>query len=254
MAYVQRIRQWREQPMAEFEPLPVDRQSARAILANAPRGYLDANGALAVLEAYGMPVPKYKLCRTAEEAVAFAQQIGYPVVLRVVSPQIIHKSEVQGIALDLADAAAVRAAFARMQQHLAAVAPEAEIRGMLVRRMIPSGYELILGAKRDPAFGATLMFGLGGIYVELFGDVTFGLAPLDMATAGRMIRQVKAFRLLEGARGKPPADIKSIEEFLVRLGQLVADFDRIVELDINPLIAGPAPGGSFVADVRIRLA
>jgi acetate---CoA ligase (ADP-forming) len=132
--------------------------------------------------------------------------------------------------------------------------PEAEIRGMLVRRMIPSGYELILGAKRDPAFGPTLMFGLGGIYVELFSDVTFGLAPLDPATAARMIRQVKAFKLLEGARGKPPADVKSIEEFLVRLGQLVADFDRIAELDINPLIAGPASSGNFVADVRIRLA
>ena len=98
------------------------------------------------------------------------------------------------------------------------------------------------------------MFGLGGIYVELFSDVTFGLAPIDMATAGRMVRQVKAFRLLQGARGKPPADVESIEEFLVRLGQLVADFDRIAELDINPLIAGPAPSGNFVADVRIRLA
>jgi acetyltransferase len=125
---------------------------------------------------------------------------------------------------------------------------------MLVRGMIPPGYELILGAKRDPAFGATLMFGLGGIYVELFSDVTFGLAPIDQATAARMVRQVKAFKLLQGARGKPPADVKSIEEFLVRLGQLAADFDRIAELDINPLIAGPAASGNFVADVRIRLA
>ncbi len=254
MAYVQRVRQWRQQPMVEFEPLPVDRETARAILENGESGYLDEDRALAVLEAYGMPVPECKLCKTPDEAAAFAEKIGYPVVLRVVSPQIIHKSEVQGIVLDLADAGAVRGAFEQMQRRLAAVAPHAEIRGMLVRRMIPSGYELILGVKRDPAFGATLMFGLGGIYVELFGDVTFGLAPLDMATAGRMIRQVKAFKLLEGARGKPPADVKSIEEFLVRLGQLAADFERIVELDINPLIAGLAPSGNCVADVRIRLA
>ena len=236
MAYVQRIRQWREQPMVEFEPLPVDRQAAAGDHRRAAEsGYLDEDQALAVLEAYGMPVPQYQLCTTADEAVAFAEKIGYPVVLRVVSPQIIHKSEVQGIALNLADAEAVRE---RVRADAAARRPRPcrrrEIRGMLVRRMIPPGYELILGAKRDPAFGATLMFGLGGIYVELFSDVTFGLAPMDMATAGRMIRQVKAFKLLQGARGKPPADVKSIEEFLVRLGQLVADFDRIAELDINP--------------------
>ena len=253
MAYVQKVRQWRQQSMIEFEPLPVDREAAGAILQNGKEGYLDEDRALAVLEAYGIPVPKYKLCGTADEAVAFAETVGYPVVLRVVSPQIIHKSEVRGIALNLADADAVRDAYEGMQRHLATTVPNVEIRGMLVRRMIPTGYELILGAKRDPAFGATLMFGLGGIYVEHFSDVTFGLAPIDKATAGRMVRQVKAFKLLQGARGKPPANIESIEEFLVRLGQLVADFDRIAELDINPLIAGPAPSGNIVADVRIRL-
>jgi acetate---CoA ligase (ADP-forming) len=253
MACVQRIRQWRQQPMPPFEPLPVDRGAAGAIIEHAAQGYLDEDQALAVLAAYGMPTPNHQLCRTADEAAAFADAVGYPVVLRVVSPQIIHKSEVQGIALDLADAAAVRGAFDQMRRRLAQRAPRAEIRGMLVRRMVPPGHELILGAKRDPTFGPTLMFGLGGIYVELFGDVTFGLAPIDAATAGRMIRQVKAFKLLEGARGKPPADVASIEEFLVRLGQLVADFDRIAELDINPLIAGPADRGNCVADVRIRL-
>jgi acetyltransferase len=254
MACVQRIRQWREQPIGKFEPLPVDRAAANAIIESGQPGYLDEDQALAVLEAYGLPVPSYKLCRTADEAAAFAQSIGFPVVLRVVSPEIIHKSEVQGIALNLADAEEVRGTFERMLRRLAQAAPRADIRGMLVRRMIPAGHELILGAKRDPAFGPTLMFGLGGIYVELFGDVTFGLAPIDAGTAGRMIRQVKAFRLLEGARGKPPADLRGIEESLVRLGQLAADFDRIAELDINPLIAGPAQSGNYVADVRIRLA
>jgi acetate---CoA ligase (ADP-forming) len=254
MAYVQRIRQWRQQPLAEIAPLPVDRRAAQAIIDAAGPGYLDEDQALAVLAAYGMPTPNYRLCPTADEAAAFADSIGYPVVLRVVSPQIIHKSEVGGIALHLDNAGAVREKFGRMRRHFAEVVPDAEIRGMLVRRMIPQGHELILGVKRDPAFGPTLMFGLGGIYVELFSDVTFALAPLDIATAGRVIRQVKAFKLLEGARGKPPADIKSIEEFLVRLGQLAADFDRIVELDINPLIAGPATSGNCVADVRIRLA
>ena len=141
-----------------------------------------------------------------------------------------------------------------MRRDVAAAAPGAEIRGIVVRRMIPAGHELILGAKRDSVFGPVLMFGLGGIYVELFEDVTFALAPIDCTTAGRMLRAVKAYRLLEGMRGAARADIGGIAQCLQRLGQLVDDFPRIAELDINPLIAGPYEIGNAVADVRIRLA
>ncbi|MGA2065924.1 MAG: acetate--CoA ligase family protein [Thermoguttaceae bacterium] len=254
MARVQSIRQWRAQPVGDADRLPVDAPAVRAILQRAPEGYLDEDQALAVLAAYGLPVPPHLLCSSPAEAVAFAEAHGYPATLRVVSPQIVHKSEVKGVALDLGDAGMVRAAFERMRRYLSAAAPRAEIRGLLVRRMIPAGHELILGTKCDPAFGPTVMFGLGGIYVELFQDVTFGLAPLGRATAARMIRQVRAGRLLEGLRGAPRADIENVEQCLVRLGQLAADFPRIVELDINPLIAGPAEAGNAVADVRIRLA
>jgi acetyl coenzyme A synthetase (ADP forming)-like protein len=254
MAKVQQIRQWRRQPIEPAEPLPVDQQAARAVIDRAKAGYLDEDQALAVLSAYGLPVPPHRMCATAEEAVAFAREVGYPVVLRVVSPLVVHKTEVKGVALNLGNAYAVRRAFQRMHRHLAAVLPEAEIRGVLVRGMIPGGHELILGAKRDPTFGPTLMFGLGGIHVQLFEDVTFGLAPMDQATAARMMRQVKAYRLLEGARGAARADIEAVQQCLVRLGQLVCDFDRILELDVNPLIAGPAEVGNAVADVRIRLA
>lgn len=253
MACVERIRQWRLQPRGEFRPLPADKDAARKIIDAAPAGYLDEDQALEVLRAYGLNVPPCKLCHTADEAVDFARTSGFPVVLRVVSPQIVHKSEVGGIALDLADEAEVRGAFSELTERMRKAAPEAELRGILVRPMIPAGYELIMGAKRDPVFGPTLMFGLGGIYVELFSDVTFALAPLDAVAAGRMIRQVKAFRLLEGARGKPPADIRGIEESLVRVGQLVADFERIAELDINPFITGTSPRGNVPADARIRL-
>jgi acyl-CoA synthetase (NDP forming) len=131
--------------------------------------------------------------------------------------------------------------------------PDAEIAGVLVRGMIPAGHEVILGAKRDPAFGPVLMFGLGGVHVELFGDVTFGLAPMSQSGAEAMLRRVKAFRLLEGFRGSEPADIVGIRECLVRLGQLVDDFHQIAELDINPLIVGSPEEGVAVADVRIRL-
>ncbi|GAH74431.1 unnamed protein product, partial [marine sediment metagenome] len=131
--------------------------------------------------------------------------------------------------------------------------PGAEVRGAVVRRMIPAGHEVILGAQRDAGFGATLMFGLGGIFVEIFHDVTFALAPIPPATAKAMVRQVRAYRLLAGARGAERADIEGIEQCLVRLGQLVSDFPRIAELDINPLIVGAGPDGCNVADVRIRL-
>ena len=254
MADVQRIRQWREQPIGQPEPLDVDRKAVEAILNRAGEGYLGEQQALDIMAAYGLPVPAHRLCTTADEAVAAAEQFGYPVVLRVISPQIVHKSEVHGVALNLKDADAVRNAFDEMWQRVSQLVPEAEITGLLVRPMIPSGYEVILGAKRDPSFGPTVMFGLGGIYVELFKDVTFGLAPLDRHTAARMVRQVKACSLLEGARGGVCADIEGIQDCLVRVGQLIADFDRIVELDVNPLIAGPVNVGNMVADVRIRLA
>ena len=253
MADVQRIRTWWEQPLDEPQSLPVDQPAARAIIDKAGAGYLPEDQALDVLGAYGLPVPRYRLCSTAEEAVEFAEEHGYPVVLRAVSPQIVHKWDVKGVVLNLADAGAIRTAYDQMHRHLAEVMPEAEIRGVLVRRMIPDGYEIILGGKRDPAFGPTLMFGLGGIYVGLFKDVTFALAPIAPSRAARMVRQVTAYQLLEGARGGPSADIEGIEECLVRVGQLVSDFDRIVELDVNPLLAGPANVGNTVADVRIRL-
>ncbi|MBN2023189.1 MAG: acetate--CoA ligase family protein [Pirellulales bacterium] len=253
MADVQRVRRWREQPVARPAPIAVDREAVAAILDRAPAGYLNEDQALAVLGVYGLPVPSCRLCASADEAVAFADQIGYPVVLRVVSPEIVHKSEVKGMALDLRSADAVREAYARILRHVGQIAPEARIVGLLVRGMIPQGYEIILGAKRDPSFGPTVMFGLGGIYVELFKDVTFGLAPLDEHTAARMVQQVTAYHLLEGARGGACADLEGISQSLVRVGQLISDFDRIVELDVNPMIAGPAAVGNMVADVRIRL-
>ena len=254
MAEVQRIRKWRELPEDRPEALPVDRDAAAAIVDAAPAGYLPEDQALAVLAAYGLALPPFRLVRTPEEAVAFADQIGYPVVLRVVSPQIVHKTEVKGVALDLGDAAAVHDAFEGMMDHLADVRPGAEVSGVLVRGMIPHGHEVILGAQRDAAFGPVLMFGLGGVYVELFGDVTFALAPISRARAGRMIDGVKAGKLLRGLRGHPPADIAGVQESLMRLGQLMVDFERVAELDVNPLIARPVEaGGNMVADVYIRL-
>ncbi|HID78192.1 MAG TPA: CoA-binding protein [Planctomycetaceae bacterium] len=253
MAAVQRIRDWQAQPPDRVEPLSVDREAVERILRGAGPGYLLEHEALDVLSAYGLPVPPHRLCSTADQAVAFAEQTGYPVVLRVVSRQIVHKWDVAGVALDLDGPAALRRAYDEMLASIARQRPDAEVAGVLVRPMIPSGYEVILGAKRDASFGPVVMFGLGGIYVALLEDVTFALAPVARTRAARMVRQVKAFRILEGARGNPRSDIEGIEEGLVRIGQLVADFPRIAELDVNPLIAHPKPPGNMVADVRIRL-
>ena len=253
MADIQEICNWRRWPADELQPPAVDSATVKSIVDEAEAGYLLEDQALDVLAAYGLPVPQYKLCGSAGEAVRFASELGYPVVLRVISRQIVHKSEMKAVALDLRDAAALESAYDRMLSHIGRQFPEAEISGVLVRPMIPAGHEIILGGRRDPAFGPVLMFGLGGILVEYFKDVTFAMAPIGPAAAGRMIRRVRTHPVLQGARGGEPADLDGIGQCLVRLGYLISDFERIAELDVNPLIAGPASTGNAVADVRIRL-
>ncbi len=254
MADVQRIRQWRQTGDGEAEPeLAVDRAAAAAIIDDLPADYLREDQALDVLAAYGFPVPARRLCRDADEAAAFGEEIGFPVVLRLVSPQIVHKFDVKGVALDLHTPQAVRDAYEGMMAHVGQAMPDAEIVGAICRGMIPDGHEVILGAKHDAVFGPTLMFGLGGLFVEVFRDVTFALAPIRPSAAARMVREIKAHSLLEGARGTAAADVARIEQCLLRLSRLVTDFPRIAELDINPLIVGPPEQGANVADVRIRL-
>lgn len=253
MADVQRIRHWRAQPPDKPEPMAVDRAAAEAIVGDAPPGYLDEEHSLAVLAAYGLPVPEYQMCRSAKEAVLAAGEVGYPVVLRATGPHIVHKTELGAVALDLRCADEVRAAYERMTEHLATALPGDGVRGVLVRPMIPAGREVILGARRDPSFGPLVMFGIGGVMVELLGDVTFGLAPLGRAAAARMIQRVKAYRMLEAFRGAPVADVPAVEDALMRVAQLIVDLERIFELDVNPLIVGPFGAGCSVADVRIRL-
>jgi len=253
MADVQKILRWREQPVQPAEALPVDTEAARAIIDAAPAGYLPEHQALEVMRAYGLPVPEFKLCTSADEAVATAEKIGFPVVLRIVSPNITHKSEVKSVILNLKTADAVREAYEGMVSHVGKVQPDAEITGILVRPMIAAGHEVILGAERDASFGPTLMFGLGGIYVELFRDVTFALAPASKTTVERMMQRVKAYKLLEGLRGQARADIEGVRDCIIRIGQLINDFDRINELDVNPMIVGPGDAGNALADVRINL-
>jgi len=192
------------------------------------------------------PVPFSGVARSADEAVALAEQAGYPVAAKLITPGVVHKADVGGIALDLQDADAVRAAFARM------VGDDAT-RAVMIQQMAPEGREVILGAQRDPQFGPLLMFGMGGIYVEVLKDVAFRLAPLCERDARDMIAETAAGQLLEGVRGEAPGDLDAVVETLRRVGQLVADFPCLAELDINPLIVGEAGAGTWAVDVRMAL-
>lgn len=206
-----------------------------------------------LLEAYQVPQPRAQLARTANEAAVAAAQIGFPVVLKIVSPDIFHKSEVGGVVLNVNDAAAVRAHFADMAARVRAQQPHARIEGVLVSEMAPPGYELIVGMRRDPQFGPLVMFGLGGIYVELLRDVAFRIAPLGLAEARRMISETAAGRLLHGLRGQPPADLTAVAKAIVRVANIALAHPQIQEIDINPLVAYASGASRPVLAVDVRM-
>ncbi len=253
MRDVMKYRSWLDRERTEIKWYDVDREAVASIINDAPEGYITEVEALRILGAYGFPLVDYELTQTAAEAVAAAERVGYPVVLRVVAPKVIHKFEMKGVILNLHDAAEVRNAYAAMRDNLLKHLNQEDIRGILVRKMIPAGKEVILGVSRDPVFGHVVMFGLGGIYVEAFKDVTFRLVPIRELTATDMVGELRTSAVLRGLRGEAPSDIASIADTLKRLSQLAADFPQIAELDINPLIVHPAGEGCHVADVRIRL-
>ena len=214
---------------------------------------LDAAAGRAVLEAYGIRTPKDMLASSPDQAAQFARQIRFPVALKLASPDILHKTEVGGVVLNLSDEDSVRSAYEAILLRARAAHPKAEIRGIQVQQMVAGGQEVIIGMKRDPAFGPLIMFGLGGVYVEALADVSFRLAPLSPQDAQEMIGEVRASKLLAGLRGAPPADRSALVDAIVRIGQLAADFPEITELDVNPLLVLPAGQGAWAADVRMIL-
>ena len=204
-----------------------------------------------LLEAYGFPVVQAERAGSAGEAARMAEKIGFPVVMKVISPDILHKSDVGGIRLGLNSAAEVEAAYAAMLQGVAAKAPQARIEGVLIEQSAPRGQEVIIGMKRDPGFGPLLMFGLGGIYVELFKDVSFRVAPIGEREALEMIQATRAGRLLTGFRGQAPADVAAVVDCLCRLSQLALDFPQISEIEVNPLQVFEAGRGVLALDARV---
>ncbi|MCX8025019.1 MAG: acetate--CoA ligase family protein, partial [Thermanaerothrix sp.] len=206
-----------------------------------------------ILEAYGIPLIPAELARSPQEAVQIAERLGYPVVLKIVSPHILHKSDMGGIRLNLTNAADVHKAFSEMMAYIKARLPQADLVGTLVEPMAPRGYEVIIGMRRDPNFGPLVMFGLGGIYVELFRDVSFRIAPLTREDALQMINETHAGRLLAGFRGQPEADLDTLVDVLLRFSYLAVDFPAFQEAEINPLLVQPKGQGALVLDCRIVL-
>jgi acyl-CoA synthetase (NDP forming) len=215
------------------------------------RKHLLETEAKTVCMEYRIPVTKFKLAKNKADAVNFADEIGYPVVLKIVSPDVIHKSDVGGVIINVKDAEDVRKAYEQIMDSVKRHKPNAKIIGVLVQEMAPQSTEVIVGATKDPQFGPTLMFGLGGIFVEILKDVTFRIAPVTEDEAREMISAVKAYPLLKGYRNTPPADIEAIVEILLNTSRLVMEHQEIKELDLNPIIVYEK--GAKTIDARIIL-
>lgn len=206
-----------------------------------------------LLEAYGIPVVPGGFAATATDAEKLAEEAGYPVVMKIVSPEILHKSDVGGIRLNLADGKAVRAEFERLMSDMRVAKPRGRLEGVMIEKMAPRGQEVIIGMKRDPGFGPLLMFGLGGVTVELFKDVSFRVAPVNRVEALQMITETRAGRLLTGFRGMPLADLDAVVDVLMRLGQLALDFPQVAEVEVNPLLVYTEGQGGLALDGRVIL-
>jgi acyl-CoA synthetase (NDP forming) len=216
-------------------------------------GNLKADEISVILDAYQLPGVPIRLATTASEAIQSAQELGYPVVLKIASADITHKSDIGGVLLNLVDTEAVSNGFTKMLSNTRTAFPQANILGAYVQPMLPAGQEVIIGAIQDAQFGPMVMFGSGGVEVEGLKDVAFALAPLPLQDAEWMLESTWAGQRLRGFRHLPPADRTAVVQAIVRLGQLAADFPQLSEIEINPLRVFPDSQGSAALDVRMKL-
>ncbi len=243
-----------QRPAAIYRNYAVPIEQVRAIFAaarSAGRIELNEREVRLVLAAYGLRVPVSRLARSPDEAAELGTTLGYPVVMKVVSPDILLKSEIGAVQMGVADASAARESFTLIDYRARKYWPGARIRGVLVQELVRPGREVLIAVNRDPQFGPLVALGLSGVYVEVFKDVAFRLAPLSAQEVHAQIRELRAYPLLRGAGGTPPADIAAIEETVLRVSQLVVDCPEIVELDLNPLIVHGPGEGAIVLDARI---
>ena len=215
------------------------------------RNFLYEHEAKNLCSHYGMPITAIKIAGSEDEAVKYSDEIGYPIVLKIVSPQVLHKSDSGGVLININNAEEVRAGYNKILTNVKKHVPEAVITGILVQEMAPSGTEVIVGSTKDPTFGNTLMFGLGGIFVEVLKDVSFRIVPIQKIDASEMIKEIKAYKILEGVRGMPPADQEMLVKILMATSKMLEECSEIKELDMNPIIVYEK--GARVVDARIIL-
>lgn len=253
-----RYRRWLERPTGVVKRFgDVDEAGAKKILdtaMEADRLRLGECDALSLLKAYGIPTVPSRSAQTADEAIEASEAVGFPVVLKVMAPEVSHKTDIGGVIVGLQSTREVRGAFHEIMERLADSGVESDdVEGVLVQQMVAGGRETIIGTAFDPSFGPLIMFGLGGIYVEVLGDVVFRVHPVSDIDAAEMIRQVKGYKLLEGLRGERGVDFNALEEAIQRISQLVGDFPQVAELDINPFITFEPGRTPMAVDARVVL-
>ena len=254
LSAINRQVEWAARPAANPAPLDVDRAAARAILDGATRDgreSLTEFESLALLRTYGIPVAESQLVAREGDLAAAGLALGYPLAMKLVSPDVSHKTDVGGVRLGIATEAQLRAEYHELMRTVRERAPGAKVNGVLIQQMVSGGRETIVGISRDPSFGSLVMFGLGGIFVEALQDVIFRMTPIDDAQALEMIRGIRGARVLAGMRGAPPVDHSALAAAVRRIAQLGADFPQILELDVNPLLA--MAHGAIAVDARVLL-
>jgi acetyltransferase len=258
LSVMEQYRQWRKRPRTEVKAFSdVDTKAARKIVEKAKkegRLHLPELEAMEVLKAYRIPTLESKLVKSGEDALFAAEEIGFPVALKIVSPDIIHKFDIKGVYLNLKEPNDLLSAYVEMMKHVKQKMPDATIWGANVQEMAKPGREIIIGMNRDPKFGPILMVGLGGTYVEAIRDVSFRVAPIRELSATSMIRDIRSYPLLESFRGRKASDTSALAEILERVSQLSVDLPEIEELDMNPIMVYEEGEGCRVADARIILA
>jgi acyl-CoA synthetase (NDP forming) len=250
--------EWRRRPLGlvpDFEDLDIE--GARAVCSQVLRdrgpGWLTLEEIGRILQAVRLPAVPGGLARTADEAVDLAGKVGFPVAVKLSSAQLTHKTDVGGVHLNVADPSGVREAFLAIRRSLERTGQLQAMDGVWIQPMISEGVEVIVGVTEDPVFGPLVAFGLGGIQVEVMGDVQFRINPLTDQDARELVRGIKGYRLLNGFRGQPPADVEALEEVLLRVSRLVDEVPEITDLDFNPVITRPAGQGCVIVDARIRV-
>ena len=204
-----------------------------------------------MLSKYGIPVPKYSVVSSEEEAIQIAKKLGFPLVMKIVSPDIIHKTDIGGIEMNVSNLEQIKKAYKSIIYHVMENKPEARINGMLFYKQAPKGVEVVVGMIRDPQFGPTVMFGLGGIFIEILKDVTFRVCPVERADIEEMLTEIQGIKILQGYRGQPRCDVNAIIDIIMEIARLALDYPVIKEIDLNPIMVYEK--GALVVDGKVFL-